>query len=67
MLTSVSSLLRTGTMDRWAYVSCFGVCPPGQEELLWQRLRDFLVDAVPQFQETNAIPIGRQLTANSAR
>lgn len=67
MLTSVSSLLRTGTMDRWAYVSCFGVCPPGQEQELWLRLRDFLVDALPQFQEPNAVPVGRQLTGDRAR
>lgn len=67
MLTSISSLLRNGTMDRWAYVSCFGVCPPGQEQVLWHKLRDFLMDALPQFQEANAVPVGKQLTVNRAR
>ncbi len=43
-------LLRTGTLQRWAYVSCFAQCRPGEEEQAYQRVREFLAEAVPQFQ-----------------
>lgn len=38
------------TLNRWAYVSCFAVCPPGQEDALFARMHDFIAAAVPQFQ-----------------
>jgi hypothetical protein len=38
------------TLKRWAYVSCFGVCKPGQEDLLYAKMQDFIGAAVPQFQ-----------------
>lgn len=40
------------TLQRWAYVSCFTVFPPGQEEAVWARMQSFLAAAVPQFQTT---------------
>jgi len=43
-------LLRTGTLQRWAYVSCFAQCRPGEEEQAYQQMREFLAEAVPQFQ-----------------
>jgi len=43
-------LLHTGTLQRWAYVSCFAQCRPGEEEQAYQRVREFLAEAVPQFQ-----------------
>jgi len=43
-------LLRTGTLQRWAYVSCFAQCRPGEEEQAYQQVREFLAEAVPQFQ-----------------
>lgn len=43
-------MMRTGTLQRWAYVSCFAVCAPGEEEATWQRLSRFVAAAVPQFQ-----------------
>ena len=45
-------LLRTGTLQRWAYVSCFAQCRPGEEEHAFARVREVLVEAVPQFQRT---------------
>jgi len=38
------------TLQRWAYVSCFAVCAPGQEETLFTQMHDFIATAVPQFQ-----------------
>ncbi len=45
-------LLRTGVMPRWAYVSCFAVCPTGQEDATFDRLRNFITAATPEFQLT---------------
>ncbi|MBK9140409.1 MAG: exosortase-associated EpsI family protein [Verrucomicrobia bacterium] len=45
-------LLRTGVLPRWAYVSCFAVCPPGQEEATFDRIRNFVAAATPEFQVT---------------
>lgn len=43
-------MMRTGVLQRWAYVSCFAVCRPGEEEATWERLQRFIVAATPQFQ-----------------
>ncbi len=43
-------LVRTGVLERWAYVSCFAPCAPGQEEATFQRMARFLAASVPQFQ-----------------
>jgi hypothetical protein len=43
-------LLRTGVLERWAYVSCFASCAPGYESATYNRIKEFIADAVPQFQ-----------------
>jgi Protein of unknown function (DUF3485) len=43
-------LLRTGVLQRWAYVSCLAPCVPGQEAATYDRLKQFIVAAAPQFQ-----------------
>jgi len=45
-------LFRTGELQRWAYVSCFAVCLPGQEEATFERLKKFIAASVPEFQLT---------------
>lgn len=45
-------LVRRGVMPRWAYVSAFVVCPPGEEGRAAARAREFLQAAVPLFQTT---------------
>jgi hypothetical protein len=47
-------LLLKGVLQRWAYVSCFAVCYPGQEEATFQRIRAFIAEAVPEFQSAPA-------------
>lgn len=44
-----AKLLRTGVLQRWAYVSCFSVCPPGQEEAVFERMKQFITAAAPEF------------------
>jgi hypothetical protein len=63
-------LLRTGVLQRWAYVTCFSVCHPGQEEATFNRMKQFLAAAVPEFQLTpradaRAAGPGNQATADS--
>ncbi len=44
------NLLSTGVLQRWAYISCFTVCLPGHEEATFERVKQFLVASVPEFQ-----------------
>lgn len=50
MYWMAAKLLRTGILQRWAYVSCFAPCPPGQEAATFNRLKTFIAAAVPEFQ-----------------
>lgn len=43
-------LLKTGTLQRWAYVACFAQCLPGDEDKTFARVQEFLAEAVPEFQ-----------------
>jgi hypothetical protein len=45
-------LLLTGELQRWAYVSCFTVCLPGQEDATFARMKKFIAASVPEFQLT---------------
>jgi hypothetical protein len=45
-------LLRTGVLQRWAYVTCFSLCAPGEEERTYARMCQFIAAAVPEFQLT---------------
>jgi hypothetical protein len=50
MLWAGLDMLRTGVLKRWAYVSCLGICVPGQEEAVYGRLKALITASVPQFQ-----------------
>jgi hypothetical protein len=43
-------LLFTGVLQRWAYVSYFAICAPGQEEATFARMKQLIVGSVPEFQ-----------------
>jgi hypothetical protein len=43
-------LLRTGVLQRWAYVSYFAVCAPGQEDAAFERMKNLIAHAVPEYQ-----------------
>jgi len=45
-------LVQTGVLQRWAYVSCFAVCLPGQEDITFERMKTFIAASVPEFQLT---------------
>jgi hypothetical protein len=48
--------LFTGVLQRWAYVSYFCVCAPGQEDAAFARLEKLIAASVPEFQPP---PAGR--------
>ncbi|MGA2659090.1 MAG: exosortase-associated EpsI family protein [Verrucomicrobiota bacterium] len=50
MWWTMEHMMRTGVLQRWAYISCFSICAPGQEEAAFDRMKKFLAAAVPQFQ-----------------
>ena len=43
-------LLRTGELTRWAYVSFFCPCHPGEEDATYGRMKEFIAASVPEFQ-----------------
>jgi hypothetical protein len=49
-LSILTHLLSKGELQRWAYVSCFAVCAEGGEEQTFQRIKELVTVAVPQFQ-----------------
>ena len=60
-------MLKTGVLQRWAYVICFAPCAPGTEEATFDRMKDFIAAAVPEFHLTPGPPAGeaapRRVTA----
>jgi hypothetical protein len=50
MRLMAAKLLRTGILQRWAYVSCFAPCAPGQETATFNRMKPFIAACVPDFQ-----------------
>ena len=43
-------LVTTGVLQRWAYVTFFADCAPGEEEATFERLKGLIGGAVPEFQ-----------------
>lgn len=44
------NLFRTGDLQRWAYISYFVPCLPGQEDAAFAETKRLIADQVPQFQ-----------------
>jgi hypothetical protein len=53
-------MLKSGTLQRWAYIACIAHCYPGQEEETYKRVEDFIISAVPEFQ----LAVGKPLKAD---
>ena len=43
-------LVTTGVLQRWAYISYFAVCEPGQEDATFERVKELIETLVPEFQ-----------------
>jgi hypothetical protein len=49
-LTLMWDVLRTGVLGRWAYVSYFTGCRPGEEDAVFERMSKLIAASVPEFQ-----------------
>jgi hypothetical protein len=58
MRKMAAHLLTTGELQRWAYVSCFTVCRPGNEAVTYRMMKEFIAAAVPEFQLAANPPAG---------
>jgi hypothetical protein len=56
MWSLAKTLMENGVMERWAYVSYFCVCPPGQEDNAFERLQQFIEASTPEFQKVKRYP-----------
>jgi hypothetical protein len=43
-------LVRHGVLERWAYLSYFALCAPGQEDATFVRVKNLIANSVPEFQ-----------------
>ncbi len=59
-------LLRTGVLQRWAYVSYFTACDPGFEDAAFARVRKLIAASVPEFQLPPRIA-GTSMVARSSQ
>jgi hypothetical protein len=50
MWSMAKNLLETGTLERWAYISYFSRCWPGQETETFNELKRFIAKSAPEFQ-----------------
>jgi len=46
----VKDLLFTGVLQRWAYITYFSVCAPGQEDAAFERMEKLIAASVPEYQ-----------------
>ena len=45
-------LLSEGVLQRWAYVTYFAICNPGDEDATFDKMARFIAESVPKFQTT---------------
>lgn len=64
MWSMARTLLTTGVLERWAYVTFFAPCNPGQEEETYERMKKLIAAAVPEFQVFHGQPTATSLSHN---
>ena len=57
-------VIRTGVLQRWAYISYLAFCPPGAENAAFERVKKLIVASVPEFQLT---PPPKTMAASSGK
>jgi len=50
LLRMARDVVLKNELDRWAYVSFFTICLPGQEDAAFERIKKLIVASVPEFQ-----------------
>ena len=56
MLWMAGDLVTQGVLQRWAYVACYSICLPGQEDAVYARMEEFIADFVPGLQTAAGPP-----------
>lgn len=56
MWSMARTLLSTGVLERWAYITFFTPCAPGQEDETYERMKKLIAAAVPEFQLVHGQP-----------
>ncbi|MCF7668908.1 MAG: EpsI family protein [Verrucomicrobia bacterium] len=49
------NLITRGVLQRWAYVSAFSTCQSGNEDVTYERIKEWITAAVPRFQTTTGV------------
>jgi hypothetical protein len=52
------TMLKSGELERWAYISYFTTCLPGREPATFERLKKFIQASAPEFQLVKGGPPG---------
>jgi hypothetical protein len=55
------TMLETGVLERWAYISYFVTCLPGEEAATFEHLERFIRASVPEFQTVAGQPAAGRL------
>jgi hypothetical protein len=64
MWSIARTMVERGVLERWAYISYFVTCRPGEEEATFTHLEQFIRASVPEFQTVAGQPAaGRQPVA----
>lgn len=50
MWSMARTLLASGVLERWAYISFFAYGAPGQEDAIYERMKQLIAATVPEFQ-----------------
>jgi Protein of unknown function (DUF3485) len=66
MWSSATHLLRTGELQRWAYVGCLSACQSGDEDAMYDRMKKFIAASVPEFQKTTGPEVTTGTPAQTA-
>jgi len=52
MISSARTLLTQGVLQRWAYISYYAECVPGEEAATYERMKELIAATVPEYQLT---------------
>jgi len=61
MWSIAKTMLEKGELERWAYISYFATCLPGQEEATFESLERFIRASAPEFQTVTGGPSAGRL------
>jgi hypothetical protein len=58
LFSIAETMVKTGVLERWAYVTYFSTCPPGEENATFERMERFIRASAPSFQTVTGRPEG---------